>query len=451
MRRVFYTMFLALVGFGVSAQVSLTPEQVKSLETTSLAKGVIEKGNGPSMGAATADDSVHLHDWAVWVDDWGSLENFNTQDGLLSYTNFPGAPQGVYWDDNTSGPTDASAVFWNSQGMVFDPYDASWFNPDIYSVRDWHSYTIDSIYIWMAYLRRTSDDINDKIIVQTYKGTQINMSSSGKGGKQGTVAYSHATRLGMNFTDSVHVTLQAADSSSRNRETGTFGLKGIVIDIPDITMNAGEKFAVTVNFVPGYEYTESDTLFMDPRLERKIGPLKTPMNCLFIAGYRQSPSVDPNLTDISPLKSYNNGMFLYNSIEPKATSYTGNYYTYTQPDNTQIPVMFYPRIGFKVNADYSVGIDNNDLVNGNGLGNVYPNPANINDQLSLNFKLNSTERVNITVYDLTGKKIQTLTNAQYTQGDHKITFDASNLQAGMYIYTMTAGDFSATKKFNIVK
>jgi hypothetical protein len=55
------------------------------------------------------------------------------------------------------------------------------------------------------------------------------------------------------------------------------------------------------------------------------------------------------------------------------------------------------------------------------------------------------------VYDITGKKVITLANGNYAEGSHSLTFQASELNPGMYIYTMTTNGFTNSKKFNVVK
>ena len=50
-----------------------------------------------------------------------------------------------------------------------------------------------------------------------------------------------------------------------------------------------------------------------------------------------------------------------------------------------------------------------------------------------------------------GKEVKNITNAVYEQGEHNVTFDAAGLNPGMYLYTMTAGNYVTSKKFNVVK
>jgi len=96
-------------------------------------------------------------------------------------------------------------------------------------------------------------------------------------------------------------------------------------------------------------------------------------------------------------------------------------------------------------------LEDTDLDNGFGLGDVFPNPAQTGDELGLSFAVNGSERVTIDVLDLTGKKVKTIVNGVYDNGTHNVTFSIDDLNPGMYIYTMTAGDYTSSHKFNVTR
>ena len=64
----------------------------------------------------------------------------------------------------------------------------------------------------------------------------------------------------------------------------------------------------------------------------------------------------------------------------------------------------------------------------------YPNPFNPTTQIS--FELPQSSPVEINVYDAKGSLVQTLINEPLSSGNHSITFDASGLASGIYIYTI---------------
>jgi hypothetical protein len=55
------------------------------------------------------------------------------------------------------------------------------------------------------------------------------------------------------------------------------------------------------------------------------------------------------------------------------------------------------------------------------------------------------------VYDILGNEIATLVNEEKTAGNYSVNFDGSNLPSGVYIYRLTAGNYSAAKKLILLK
>jgi len=79
----------------------------------------------------------------------------------------------------------------------------------------------------------------------------------------------------------------------------------------------------------------------------------------------------------------------------------------------------------------------------------YPNPFNPITKLS--FDLPVPARVNLSVYDILGRRVMTLTSGWRDAGTHQVTFDGSNLPSGIYFYRLTAGDYTATQKMVLLK
>jgi hypothetical protein len=83
------------------------------------------------------------------------------------------------------------------------------------------------------------------------------------------------------------------------------------------------------------------------------------------------------------------------------------------------------------------------------LSQNYPNPFNPSTNIS--FSLPEPEQVIINVYDVLGRLITSLVNQKFEQGKHKVSFDASGIASGFYIYRITAGKFSDIKKMQVLK
>ena len=83
------------------------------------------------------------------------------------------------------------------------------------------------------------------------------------------------------------------------------------------------------------------------------------------------------------------------------------------------------------------------------LSQNYPNPFNPNTVIS--YQLPASGLVSLKVYDLVGREVATLVDAQMNAGNHTVNFDASRLSSGMYIYRLQAGNNIQTRKMMLIK
>ncbi len=84
------------------------------------------------------------------------------------------------------------------------------------------------------------------------------------------------------------------------------------------------------------------------------------------------------------------------------------------------------------------------------LSQNYPNP--FNPSTTIEFSIPETSTITLQVYNVTGELITNLIkNAEFNAGTYKVTFDASNLASGTYIYKLTSGNSSITKKMILMK
>jgi hypothetical protein len=79
----------------------------------------------------------------------------------------------------------------------------------------------------------------------------------------------------------------------------------------------------------------------------------------------------------------------------------------------------------------------------------YPNPFNPSTNIA--FTVPKIGRVTLKVFNALGQQVATLVDANYDAGKHQVNFDASSLSSGVYVYTLSSGDFLAAKKMILVK
>lgn len=91
----------------------------------------------------------------------------------------------------------------------------------------------------------------------------------------------------------------------------------------------------------------------------------------------------------------------------------------------------------------------NEIPNNYALSQNYPNP--FNPTTAISFSIPKTGIVTVKVFNILGQEVATLLNNELTSGVHKINFDASMLSSGIYMYSIQAGDFLATKKMMLLK
>ena len=88
------------------------------------------------------------------------------------------------------------------------------------------------------------------------------------------------------------------------------------------------------------------------------------------------------------------------------------------------------------------------------LSQNYPNP--FNPITTFSYELPNVAQVRIIIYDVLGRKIKSLINTEQSAGFHSLRWDATNdigesVAAGMYLYTIQAGEFRDTKKMILLK
>jgi hypothetical protein len=95
------------------------------------------------------------------------------------------------------------------------------------------------------------------------------------------------------------------------------------------------------------------------------------------------------------------------------------------------------------------GVEDELLPKRFSLGQNFPNP--FNPVTTFRFSVPRTARVTVTLYDVAGRVVRTLTDETYEPGYHTLPLDAHGLASGVYFCRMTSEDFSETTKLLLLK
>ncbi len=83
------------------------------------------------------------------------------------------------------------------------------------------------------------------------------------------------------------------------------------------------------------------------------------------------------------------------------------------------------------------GADNSEIPEKFILHQNYPNP--FNPTTTIEYELPAATKVELTVYDIMGRKVKTLVNARQPAGTYRVQFDGSQLSSGVYVYRLKTG------------
>lgn len=105
-------------------------------------------------------------------------------------------------------------------------------------------------------------------------------------------------------------------------------------------------------------------------------------------------------------------------------------------------------LSFTTEEVVSVGSEG-DVPDKFALDDNYPNP--FNPDTRIRYALPEQANVQLEVYNILGEHVTTLVDQSQSAGRYEVSFDASNLSSGTYIYRIEAGDFVESSTMMLVK
>lgn len=153
-------------------------------------------------------------------------------------------------------------------------------------------------------------------------------------------------------------------------------------------------------------------------------------------------------TDLGVYMSYNEGATwsLFNTGMPTVEVFDLKY----RETNKILLAATHGRGCFKIDLTAFTGIQNQNLTAESfGLSQNYPNP--FNPTTKIKYSIPSASYVTLKIYDMLGHEVETIISGNQTRGIYDVQWDASKYSSGVYIYKLTAGNFSESKTMLLVK
>ena len=97
-----------------------------------------------------------------------------------------------------------------------------------------------------------------------------------------------------------------------------------------------------------------------------------------------------------------------------------------------------------------VGVEDGKMLTAKfNLEQNYPNPFNPVTQI--NYSISKQGFVSLKIYNILGSEVENLISENQTAGNYTVTFDASKLASGVYMYKLETENFISTKKMILMK
>lgn len=145
------------------------------------------------------------------------------------------------------------------------------------------------------------------------------------------------------------------------------------------------------------------------------------------------------------------GLLEYTGNDPSSVFTTGERLDFVQGvlwytfGNYKLIPQSFDDIGSVTNTD----TESTELPGAFALHQNYPNP--FNPSTNIRFDVANTANVTLVVYDMLGREVAVLVNGQMTPGAHSVSFDASQLTSGVYMYRLSNGVDTHTRTMLLMK
>lgn len=369
----------------------------------------------------------------------------------------------IYMDStvNTGSSQGASRVSDMRAGVVLDP-KSPYYGPGLSGLpilAPTESYRIDTIFISGIY--RRVNNVSDTLLVEisfadtisTTVWEALNIPTANQSWIAPKVGCNASSGNKSFLTAPANRKLtfkRVLTNADTAYSTSPFGLD-VVVKLPNggLTIPANNVVAATYTFIPGKSVAPGSVVYAypnstDPQTENGFAGLLSSQADL-LPDFSNDQALfydkDPN----SNKRFFNTSLSYY----PR-----GRYCLWPSQqvflNNVMLPGANYAwYIEFSINANWI-----NTSINESTMGKLKvrqnaPNP--FNDFTNVSYELAENAAVSMDIFDISGKKVQTIEEGKKSAGNHTLQFNSANLQAGVYFYTLNAGENRVTKRMTIVK
>lgn len=99
--------------------------------------------------------------------------------------------------------------------------------------------------------------------------------------------------------------------------------------------------------------------------------------------------------------------------------------------------------------DQSVAVEAEELPGAFTLHQNYPNPFNPSTEIG--FDLPKAVHAHLAIYDVTGREVARLVDGTLPAGQHRVAWQAEGVPSGIYVYRITAGAFTETRRMVLLR
>lgn len=432
MKKIYLSMAAMIFTAGIFAQsptLVKTNLEVKHKTTSNFNKTVDIYGKKTHKTSTSRATTI-----SEWLSPIDLVANYNGTTPYVAYTNpmypdsnviinFSGGPSAA-WLHLVSQTVDLAGELTTYSGGVFDnatqPFDET------------ADFTIDSISI-QGYYARENTSVTDTAVVFISANGNGNLTNSiyfnNPDSAKRVLLYTQSNTV--NSPDAVMATYKILLNDAFKADSLSNGGHNFVI-APGLTVSGSDGvFAVSIEFRPGKAYSQAtDTIFENTNWMNVVYSTPSGENSTFpIGGY--------NDNTIGSFCDGNNTKYGTLSYHPLPTQFTGHH-----------PYQMYD-MNVKIGQTNNKTQGLNELENEARLYQNFPNPTNGNT--TIKYSLEKGASIAFEMIDVTGKKVISRNEGNQNSGTYSIEINTSELNSGIYFYSILVNGNKITKKMTITK